>query len=167
MSIYAIDKLIEETRRVASEFHRSTGTILPVSAEISRYDVSRLLGFELMDDRNLGYDAITGQDLGSARVLVKSRVIKDCVNSNQRIGQMNFDADWEMVALSVMDQDFAPLEIYLISRDALVDELENCNSRRNRRGAMSLAKFMIIADLVWTAEEGRIDDSSVDKAAVG
>ena len=34
MTLYSIDKLIEETRRLAADFRRSTGQPLPVSGEI-------------------------------------------------------------------------------------------------------------------------------------
>ena len=61
MSLYSYDKLIEETRKLAAEFRRTTGTMLPVSGEIARHDVSRHLDLELNQDHSAGFDA-TGKN---------------------------------------------------------------------------------------------------------
>ena len=161
MTVYAVDKLIEETRRLAAEFRSSTGTMLPVSGEIARYDVARLLGFQLCEQRDLGYDAVTAEDDEGRKVLVKSRVIVDQVKSGHRIGQLNTDADWDLVALSIMDEAFEPQEIYLASRDSILEALDQQNSNRAKRGALSVAKFMNISELVWTVDLGKLDADSV------
>ena len=58
------------------------------------------------------------------------------------------------------------LEIYEADRDTIVDALEeNKSSNRNKRGAMSLAKFKIIANLVWTKEDGLLDSSTWEHQA--
>ncbi|PCI06810.1 MAG: hypothetical protein COB77_05895, partial [Gammaproteobacteria bacterium] len=74
MPLYSIDKLINETRRLAAEFKNTTGTMLPVSGEIARYDVSTLLDLKL-EDNNKGYDAIGKGVRDGLRVIIKSRVI--------------------------------------------------------------------------------------------
>jgi len=78
MALYSIDTLIEETRRLAAEFRRTTGTMLPVSGEIARYDVCHQLNLNPCEERSCGYDA-TGngaRDCGSQPVSrVLSRVI--------------------------------------------------------------------------------------------
>ena len=73
MSVYSYDKLIEETRKLAAEFRRTTGTMLPVSGEIARHDVSHLLGLELNQDQ------ITDELFGKACVLTQgeSNILKD------------------------------------------------------------------------------------------
>ena len=58
MPLYAIDKLIEETRRLAAEFRRTTGTMLPVSGEIARFDVAHHLDLALNDKAIKGVDAV-------------------------------------------------------------------------------------------------------------
>ena len=111
MSLYSIDKLINETRRLAAEFKRTTGTMLPVSGEIARYDVSKQLDLTLTEDRNCGYDAIGNNHRCGLRVLIKSRVIGDSVKSGHRIGQLNPNGNWDIVILSLMDNEFEPLEM--------------------------------------------------------
>lgn len=162
MSLYAIDKLIDETRRLAAEFRRSTGTMLPVSGEIARYDVAHHLNLVLCEDRNCGFDAVGQHEYEGMRVLIKSRVIGDCVKSGHRIGQINPDANWDMIALSLMNSDFEPVEMYQASREDIVQALaENTNNNRKKRGAISVAKFKIIAKLVWTSELGLMDNTPV------
>ena len=153
MSLYSIDKLINETRRLATEFKRTTGTILPVSGEIARHDVSRLLGLTLTQDSRCGYDAIGNNQYKGPRVQIKSRVIGDAVKTSHRIGQLNTSGDWDIVILSLMDDEFEPLEMYQASREEILEAISK-SSKRNKRGAISVAKFKIISQLAWTREQG-------------
>jgi hypothetical protein len=154
MPLYSIDKLINETRRLAAEFKRTTGTMLPVSGEIARYDVAQHLDLTLSHDSNCGYDAIGNNQRDGLRVQIKSRVIGNSVKSNHRIGQLNANGDWDIVILSLMDDDFEPLEMYQASREEIIEALSAANKKRGNRGAVSVAKFKIIAELVWTKEHG-------------
>lgn len=56
MSLYTYDKLIEETRKLAAERRRTTGTMLPVSIEIVSRDVSRYLDLELDQEQSAVFD---------------------------------------------------------------------------------------------------------------
>ena len=158
--MYSIDKLINETRHLAAEFRRTTGTILPVSGEIARYDVAHHLNMALCEDRGCGYDAIGNTPHDGLRVQIKSRVIGDCVKSGHRIGQLNPAGNWDLVVLSLMNGDFEPVEMYQACRDEVMDALTD-NKTRVKRGAISVAKFKIIADLVWTQELGLMDHAPV------
>lgn len=154
MSLYSINKLIEETRRLAAEFKRTTGTMLPVSAEIARYDVARHLGLVLNEHRAGGYDAIGRNAREGQRVQIKGRVVGDSIRSAHRIGQLNIDADWDLVVLSLMDDNFEPIEMYQASREEILEAMAEPGSKRGKRGAISVARFRIIGKLVWTRENG-------------
>lgn len=154
MSLYSIDKLINETRRLAAEFKRTTGTMLPVSGEIARYDVSQHLDLTLNQNHDCGYDATGNNQRKGLRVQIKSRVIGDAVKSCHRIGQLNANGDWDIVILSLMDDEFEPLEMYQASREEIFEATSKSNTGRNKRGAVSVAKFKIIGQLVWTREQG-------------
>lgn len=156
MSLYSIDKLIDETRRLAAEFRRTTGTMLPVSGEIARYDVCRHLDLTLCEDHSLGYDAIGNKQRAGLRVQIKSRVIGDAVKPGHRLGQLNANGNWDIVILSLMDNEFEPLEMYQLSREEVIAALPK-NKKKNN--TISVAKFRIISDLVWTKEHG-IEDST-------
>jgi hypothetical protein len=155
MSVYSYDKLIAETRRLASEFRRSTGQSLPVSGEIARYDAARLLDLTLHEPRNGGIDAIGNGRREGQRIQVKARIVTQEKKSGARLGQLNPEGDWDAVVLVLMDDDYEPTEIYEAGRDEIIDALSStANSKRTRRGALSIAKFKNIGDLVWTRENG-------------
>ncbi len=164
MGVYSVDKLISEARRLAAEFRRTTGKPLPgVSGEIAEYDAARLLGLELCKERPGGYDAVgLGQREGD-RVQIKGRVIFGEEKSGQRIGQLKLDKDWDSVVLVVMDENYEAVEIYEASREEVEDAMqESASSSRKKRGAMTVARFKIISRLVWTREEGALDDEVWD-----
>ena len=154
MPVYSYDKLIEETRKLAAEFRRSTGTMLPVSGEIARHDVSHYLDLELNNDPTAGFDATGRHEREGMRILIKSRVVGDSVKPGHRIGQLNPDGRWDLVILSLMDEDFEPTEMYEATRDDIIEAMEGGSSNRKKRGAISVAKFKIIGRLVWTRELG-------------
>lgn len=157
MALYSIDKLIEETRRLAAEFYRTTGTILPVSGEISRYDVSLHLNLTLLDQPDAGVDAIGNGERQGLGVQIKSRIIADAIKPGHRIGQLNFNGAWDLVILSLMDNEFEPFEMYQATRDELLPALPAPGSKQGKRGSISVAKFKIISQLVWTRELGTED----------
>ena len=153
MTVYSIDKLITETRRLAAEFRRSTGQALPVSGEIARHDAARLLGLSVCETRTGGVDAIgTGQREGQ-RVQIKSRVVTNEKKSSARIGQLNPNGEWDTLLLVIMDEDYEPCEIYEATKEEIANALSESSSRKNR-GALSVAKFKNISWLVWTRETG-------------
>jgi hypothetical protein len=154
MSLYSIDKLIEETRRLAAEFKRTTGAMLPVTAELARYDVARHLDLILNEQRTGGYDATGTREREGLRVQIKGRVVGDSIKSGHRIGQLNTDADWDLVILSLMDENFEPFEMYQATRAEILQAMADPASSRGKRGAVSIAKFRIIGELVWTRENG-------------
>ena len=154
MSLYSYDKLIEQTRKLAAEFRRTTGTMLPVSGEIARYDVAHHLGLELTQDSSAGFDAIGQDEREGMRIQIKSRVVGDAVRRGHRIGQLNPGGDWDLVIVSLMDDAFEPLEMYEATREDIVGAIEGANGKRSKRGALSVAKFQIIGRLVWTRELG-------------
>jgi len=153
VTVYSIDKLIAETRRLAAEFRRSTGQVLPVSGEIARHDAARILGLTLCEQRTGGIDAIGQGDREGQRIQVKSRVLSRDKKSGARIGQLNPNGDWDTVVLVIMDEDYEPCEIYEASREE-VEEAMSSSSSRSNRGAISISKFKIISWLVWTRETG-------------
>ena len=164
MGIYSVDKLISEARRLAAEFRRTTGKPLPgVSGEIAEHDAARLLNLKICDDRSRGYDALGAGNRDGKRIQIKARVIFDEEKSGQRVGQLRLDQDWDSVLLVIMDESYEPFEIYEAERDEIVDAMDEAgNSNRKKRGAMSVARFKIIARLVWTREEGVIEDEIWD-----
>lgn len=154
---YAADKLIAQARVLAAEYRRTMGKPLPgISSEIAEHDAVRLLGLEPKASEEGGWDAMdpaTGD-----RIQIKSRTIFDESKSGQRIGQLKLNQEWDAVVLVLMDENYAPYEIYRASRDDLAEFLDKSSSNRAKRGAMSVARFKIIAELVWDDIGGQQDE---------
>lgn len=163
MSVFSVDKLISEARRIAADYRRATGkTLGGVTGEIAENDAARLLDLELADDKNSGYDAIGKGIRKGKKIQIKGRAIFDSAKSGQRIGQLKINQDWDSVVLVLMNEDFEPMEIYEADRIVLMDSLdETSESKRNKRGAMSVSRFKHLANLVWTQQEGVIDPDEI------
>ncbi len=161
MGVYSVDKLMAETRKLAAEYRRMTGQPLPVSGEIANYDAARLLDLELLPKGEAGGFDATGRsgEREGLRFQIKGRAIFDEQKSGQRIGQLKLEQAWDAVLLVLMDDAFETFEIYEAGRDAIEAALaEREGDGRSKRGAMSVARFRNIARLVWTREEGLIED---------
>ena len=163
MSVFSVDKLISEARRIAADYRRATGkTLGGVTGEIAENDAARLLDLELAADKNSGYDAIGRGKRAGKKIQIKGRAIFDQAKSGQRIGQLKVNQEWDSVVLVLMNEDFEPVEIFEAERSELMDSLdETSDSKRNKRGAMSVSRFKHLARLVWTSDEGQIDDDEV------
>lgn len=154
MSVYSTEKLVTEARRLAAEYKRTTGKPLGISGEIAEFDAASILNLELCEDRSNGYDAIGKGEREGKRVQIKGRAIFDEKKSGQRIGQLKTEQDWDSVVLVLMNEDYEATEIYEAERDVIEDALnEQTSSKRSKRGAMSVAKFKIIANLAWSKEK--------------
>ncbi len=162
MNLYAVDKLISEARRLAADYRRATGKPLGISGEIAKHDACRLLGLDPVNDSNGGYDAVGREGARSGLCFqIKGRAIFDERKGGQRVGQLRLEQPWDAVILIIMDAEFKPREIYEATRAEIEIALHQ-DSKRSTRGAMSVARFRNISQLVWTAEEGGIDDAIWD-----
>ena len=151
MGVYKLDKLMDETRRLAAEYRRSTGSTLPVSAELAKFDAISLLGLRSLDEPESGVDALRDTEQGIERIQIKGRVIFDPKKAGQRVGQLNLDANWDVVLLVMMNESYQSTAIYSISKSHLLKVLaEQQDSRNNARGALSVKKFQAIAEQVWS-----------------
>jgi hypothetical protein len=154
---YAAEKLIAQARQLAAEYRRTMGKPLPgVSNEIAEHDAIRLLGLEAAESPDAGWDALDPQS--GHRIQIKSRTIFDETKGGQRIGQLKVNQPWDAVVLVLMDENYEPYEIYQARRDDLLEYIDASSSNRAKRGAMSVARFKILGELVWDAVNGRQDE---------
>ena len=155
MSVYQVEKLMEETRRVAAEFRKATGQTLPVGPELARFDAIRLLNLDSPPEGLTGVDAISGDDLCYQ---IKNRVVFDDSKSGHRIGQLNFDGDWNVLLLVLLDEEYSTVEIYQMDRDTAVEAVDELkNDTRKKRGPMSVAKFKALGTLAWCVDQGLLN----------
>lgn len=165
MSLYSVDKLISQARRIAADYRRATGKPLGISAEIAQHDACSLLGLEV-DEEAAGYDAVgvSGKRRGQ-HFQIKGRAIFDEAKGGQRIGQIKVEQKWDSILLVLMNDDFETTQIYEASRQDILDNLDENNGKRQKRGAMSVARFKRISQLVWDRHEGLIEDELWDNQA--
>ena len=163
MSVYAVDKLMAQTRKLAADFRQMTGQPLPVTAEIANFDAARLLDLEIIQPPPGGYDAVgLSSDREGLRYQIKGRAIFDEKKGGARLGQLKLEQPWDAVLLVLLDEQYEPFEIYDASREVIEESMaEAGESNRSKRGAMSVARFRRIARLAWCREEGAVDDDEV------
>ncbi len=155
MSVYAVDKLITQARRLAKEYRQVTGKTLPVTGEIAINDAIRLLGMAAASELNCGFDAVLEYQQQRLRVQIKGRAIVNSKRSGHRLGQLKLEQDWDAIVLVIMDVDYETSEIYLAERETIMEAI---NESKNKRGSISIARFKIIGDLLWSAENGIEND---------
>ncbi|QEP43416.1 hypothetical protein D5085_09940 [Ectothiorhodospiraceae bacterium BW-2] len=158
--IYQLESLIEQTRQLAAEYKLTTGKPLPVTSEIATHDAIKQLHLQPVPLGTGGYDAIgTDGPRQGVRYQIKGRAIFDENRKGQRIGQLKIEQSWDAVLLVLLDETFHPVSIYEATREEVEQALEQAlKSRRTSRGAMSVARFKMISRLVWSSDEGLIDD---------
>jgi hypothetical protein len=158
---------MSEARRIAAEYRKATGKVLGISSEIARHDAARLMDLELVDNVQGGWDALGRGKRAGKRVQIKGRAVFDEQKGGQRIGQLKAEQEWDSVMVVMMDEDYEPTEIYEAERQDVMDAMNESDSKRSKRGAMSVAKFKIISHLVWTREDGVIEAEVWDNQAGG
>lgn len=96
------------------------------------------------------------------RYQVKGRAIFDEAKSGHRIGQLKLEQEWDAVLLVLLDEQYEPYEIYEASRESIQEAMDEAgDSKRSKRGAMSVARFRHLARLVWCREEGAVTEQEV------
>jgi len=153
MGVYSVDKLIAETRRIAKEYRLATGKTLPVTPEIAINDAISILGLLPNNENIPGYDAVYDRDGEQLKVQIKGRAIFDDKKRGHRIGQLKIEQEWDAIILVIMNADFMSEEIYMCERNIILDELDE-KKKSNKKGAMTLAKFKLIAELLWSENGG-------------
>lgn len=159
MGLFQVDKLMSEARRLAREYRSAMGKPLPgISAELAVHDATRLLDLEPAPAGVGGYDAVGRGARAGKRIQIKGRTIFDEDKGGQRIGQLKADQEWDSVMLVLMDENYEPSEIYEAERGEILEAADKSSTSRNKRGAMSVARFKVIARRVWTRDNGVEDN---------
>lgn len=167
MSVYDVDKLMLEARKLAAEYRKATGKPLGISNEIAVHDVIRLMQLQAVDAGTGGYDAVGTGEREGKRIQIKGRTInpnKEDSGSSQRIGQIKAEQEWDSVMLILMDDSYEPIEIYEAERDQILEAVKQSSTKRRNRGAMSVNKFKAIGKRVWSAQENNSDTSASPEA---
>jgi hypothetical protein len=149
----AVAVLMRKVKALAKEYRALTGRPLGVTGEVAEWEVCRLLGLEMAEVRQAGYDAVRRTHGGICRVQIKGRCLAEDCKPGQRVGRIDLNKPWDIVALILMDQDWEPLEIWEAPRTAIEKTLVAPGSiARNVRGALGVPAFKRIGKRVWAPE---------------
>ncbi len=152
MGVYRVDKLMAEARKLAAEYRRATGKTLAISGEIAVSDAITVLDLEPAPSDAAGYDATRSRDGGVEKLQIKGRAVFDDTRRPGRLGQLKMDQAWDTTVLVLMDEEYEAFEMVEATRAAI--EATLAERKPSRRGSISVARFKIIGDLVWTREGG-------------
>jgi hypothetical protein len=141
-----------EARKLAAQYRVATGKPLGISSEIAVHDVIRIMDLIPVETPQSGYDAIGTGVREGRRIQIKGRTLSDEAKSNQRIGQIKIDQQWDSVMLVLLNESYEPLEIYEAQREQILEAVANTSTKRRNRGALSVAKFKHLGQLVWSAD---------------
>lgn len=150
---YSVDVLMQQARQLAANYRRATGkTLSGVSGELSVYDAIRLLHLAPAPDQ-IGYEAVGTEqsgDLHHDKIQIKGRTVFSDSKNVLRIGQLKMEQNWDSVVLVLLNDNYDPFEIYEIDRATLTDNVLDKQSKKARKGAMTVARFKKIATLAWS-----------------
>jgi hypothetical protein len=143
--------LLKQIKTLARQYRELTGRPLGCTGEIAEYEAVRILGLELSQVRQSGYDAVRNTAEGKQRLQIKGRCILPGAKPGQRIGRIDQSKEWDAVLLVLLDQDFDAMVIYEADRKPIIAALQSPGSRaRNERGSLGVSKFKAIGRKIWT-----------------
>jgi hypothetical protein len=161
-----VAELLAEAKALARKYRKLTGKPLGITGEVAEFAAADLLGLELADARQAGYDAVRRTNGKEVKIQIKGRCIPPGSKPGQRLGSIRLDHEWDTVLLVILDENFEVSSMYEAERPAIEDALLAPGSKaRNERGALAVAKFKSIGSKVWPKTEDT--HHSVDTPARG
>jgi len=152
MEVYKLDTLMEETRQLASKYRDATGQPLPVSHDLACYDAMRHLNLKTPEKPEASVDAVGPEVLGGQKFQIKGRVqFSNLKGKQQRIGQLNLDGNWDICLLVLLNEAYQAEEMLAADKETIQEAIGD--KKVNKRGAMTVSQFRIVAETIWEAEE--------------
>ncbi|QDH74437.1 hypothetical protein [Brevundimonas sp. M20] len=148
-------RLLDEARRLAVEYYRTTGKPLGVTGEVAELASWETLGVELADARQPGFDGWLVRDGVRLRVQVKGRAVTRERLYIGRCPAIKCGDKFDLCLLVLLDKTtLQPIEIWEADEDAIVARLDAPGSKsRNERRSLGISQFKSIARRVWRAEQ--------------
>lgn len=145
-----VAEVLAEAKALARKYRKLTGKPLGITGEVAEFAAADLLGLELADARQAGYDAVRRANGKEVKIQIKGRCIPSGAKPGQRLGSIRLDHEWDTVLLVILDEDFEVSSIYEAERsDIEIALLAPGSKARNERGALAVAKFKSIGREVW------------------
>jgi hypothetical protein len=146
-------EVLADAKSLARKYRKLTGKPLGITGEVAEFSAASILGLELAEARQSGYDAIRKENGKVTKIQIKGRCIPANAKPGQRLGSIQLDKEWDTVLLVLMDEDFEVLCMYEAARKEIEKALLAPGSKaRNERGALAVSKFKAIGHEVWKKE---------------
>lgn len=141
-----VREILNEVRKLAKEYYETTGKPLGVTGEIGEFAASEIMGLELTEARQEGFDAIRPSD--GSRIQVKAR--RFVSGKTGRVSKIDTDKEFDSVMLVLLGEDYEVREIWEAGKEAVITRLDEPGSKaRNERRSMGVSQFKSIAKKVW------------------
>lgn len=145
--------ILSQVKALAKRYKDLTGKPLGVTGEIAECAAAQILGLELADARNSGYDATNVVEGQVIKYQIKGRCVADKYSEGQRIGRLPKNSNCDYVLLVLLDEDLETRNVYKANW-ADVDQALSDNTRpskaQNIRRQVSISKFVSIGTEVWS-----------------
>lgn len=133
-----IREILTDVQRLASEYYKLTGKPLGVTGEVAERLAEEKLGLQLMEARNVGYDAMRDEK----RVQIKGRACGKRIKPEQKLGRIKRDAPCDIVLLVLLDDaTLEAREMWEASYADVCKRLELEGSKARERGVLSIGEF--------------------------
>lgn len=145
-----IIEILTEAKSLAKKYRKLTGRPLGITGEVAEFLAAQILGLELAEARQSGYDALRQENGKTTKIQIKGRCVPKGASPGQRVGSIQLDKEWDSVLLVLMDEDLEVTSMYEAERAKVEQALLAPGSKsRNERGALSVSKFKSIGHEVW------------------
>lgn len=148
-----VGPLLATAKDLARQYKSATGRPLGITGEVAEYEAVRVLGLDICAVRQAGYDA-TCEAGPHRQIQIKGRSLVQ--KKGGRLGSIDLTKEWDAVILVTLNELYEPVTMHEAPRVALEAALMKPGSKsRNERGQLGISQFIRIAELRWSATEGR------------
>jgi hypothetical protein len=147
-------EILGAAKKLAQRYRTLTGKPLGIAGEVAEFEAARLLGVELVEARQSGYDATRLENGVKHRLQIKGRCVLPGASKSQRLGGIDVKKEFDGVLLVLMDEYLNATAIYEADREPVIGAITKPGSKaRNKRGALAVSNFISIGRKVWPSEE--------------
>jgi hypothetical protein len=143
-------EILRQAKTLAREYYTLTWRPLGVTGEVAELEAARLLGVDLADVRQSGFDAIRRSGEGVARLQIKGRCYGSDAKPCQRLGSIRLAKEWDAIPIVLLDLDCEARESWVAHRGAITEVFtEPGSSVRNEPGVLAVLRFKPVGRFVW------------------
>lgn len=146
-----LQTMLTEIKTLGARYYCLTGKPLGVTGEVAELAAAELLGLDLCDAREPGFDAWDHSCNPPRRIQIKGRAVDLADRYRGRCPAIKSGNLFDDVVLVLLDRTtLEPIEVWRVHEAAIAKRLAEPGSKsRNERGSMAIMQFRSIAKQVW------------------